>query len=1756
MNFSAVAFARSIGCLAGLRRPGLTCLWFVSAFFAAAGVHAQTTIMSFNPSFKAIGVSNFAAAAPIYGTSAALSAGGGTYDLAVPGSPTGVGAVAGDGQATVSFSAPASNGGATITGYTVTAAPGGASATSAAPGAATVTGLQNGISYTFTVTATNSKGVGPSSSPSSPVSPFTVITVSLPPWNVSAVAGNKQATVSFSEPTNNGGGNITNYTVTTSPGGRTASGPASPISVTGLSNGTSYTFTVRADNVAGTSAASAASNAVTPFLPVTVPRPPTSVTATAGNTRATVSFVPPVDDGGASITGYTVTATPGPRTATGASSPIVVTGLTNGTGYTFTVTATNAIGASIASSASATITPALLPGIISTVAGNGTAAYAGDKGAATAASLKSPGGVAADALGNIYIADYSDHRIRKVAAGTGVISTYVGFGSASYGGDGGPAVNASLNSPAGIAVDSAGNLYIADYANNRVRKVAAATGLITSIAGTGTADYFGDNGQARIAALAQPTGVAVDGAGNVYIADYFNHRIRKVAAATGIITTVAGNGRPAYAGDNGPATAASIAFPNGVAVDATGNLYIADYSNHRIRRIAAATGIITTLAGNGSAADGGDGGPASAASLRWPAHVVVDAAGNVYIADSGNNRVRKVAFATGNISTVAGNGSKGYSGDNDQATSSMLNGPSGVALDGNENLYIADRDNARVRMVLGETKALAQIPDPPSNVSAIATNGLVTVSFNAPANNGGALVTRYTVTASLGGASVTTTESPAVFSGLPAGVRETFTVTATNSAGTSASSSGASAVAPPMMAASGETTFAIDATGNLFGWGSDSSGKLGVGRLLQVTSAVPIAAAGSFDKVSAGSLHIVALKSDGTLWAWGDNTGGQIGDGTKASRSLPKQVAQGFGGGIIATGETSTAAIKSDGSLWAWGSNIGNDSLAPSLQPKQIGGDFISVATGPSHTVAIKRDGSLWAWGTNAYGQLGDGTTTDRFVPKLIDTGYASVVVGFTHTIGVKSNGTVWAWGDNRYGQLGAGIVSKSVFPTYIGGGFRDIAAGANHNIAVKSDGSVWAWGDNTYGQLGDGTTVKASAPKQVSARLGPSLDAYLSVSAGKYHSVVVAADGSVWTWGDNRNGQLGDGTTTASAVPKRVALGYKTASAGYWSTVAVRSDGSLWAWGSDSSGGLGTGAVLANSAPKAIGANYVSVSSAYWNTLGLKSDGSLWAWGDNTFGQLGNGTTIDSSIPVAVGSGYAMGVMGGFHAAALKIDGSLWSWGSNAQGQLGDGTKTDSSVPKQRGSNYAAVALGNAHTLALKSDGSLWAWGDNTYGQLGDGTTLERLLPVQIGTGYMSIAAGSYHSVAAKADGSLWAWGGNWYGQVGDGTVITRLSPKQVGNSVIAVAAGYTHTVVLTSDDKLWTWGSNTYGQLGDGTTTSSLGPKPVGTGYTAISAGFWHTLAAKRDGSLHAWGFNSVGQIGNGTLAATTLPAGVLNGTATGYFSLTGASPDASTDPLSILQIARKTDTDFSTRLTDLRATGFSGEIYFTALLPATSPIVNRRGHRDGQVGMVAVTFTRNGFKQTGPTQTADSNYSGTISTGSEYSVYEKSLIDPLANSNAVICMGLTAPGLSAKGQVLMRAVATGDRVSGVVQCPTVQTPMTTQMYTAQASGPITSRSVTASINPLAEDRGQVRSVYSWAVAPDGRQFMQIGPNQWVAMAEPMLPAMTLTVPATGSITLPVISNLDLSPLPGTLVYVGLGLNWDDVRSFNKAGHCYTVQ
>jgi alpha-tubulin suppressor-like RCC1 family protein len=758
--------------------------------------------------------------------------------------------------------------------------------------------------------------------------------------------------------------------------------------------------------------------------------------------------------------------------------------------------------------------------------------------------------------------------------------------------------------------------------------------------------------------------------------------------------------------------------------------------------------------------------------------------------------------------------------------------------------------------------------------------------------------------------------------------------------------------------------------GSAWAWGPNWGGQLGFGRADRAKAepgrvcatgtgtscATPLAGVAM---VAAGSSTSAALLQDGSLWAWGYNGDGQVGDGTSDDRSLPVRVCELnqngacttplTGVGFIAAGCEHWLALKGDGSLWAWGSNysgqLGDGTTDDRDHAVKVLEGVTKIAPGCESSYALKSDGGLYAWGYNGSGQLGDGTSgDDRLTPvrvcKTYNTGdgscaepFAGVVsfaAGDAHALAVTSDGALWAWGRNGNGQLGDGCTigsncERSLTPRRIGTGtgWAEVAAGSKHSLALTKDGVLFTWGDNEHGQLGDGAPESRSTPAAVPAGEGRK---WMAIARGAPESFSLAFqdDGSLWSWGSNDDGALGDGT--AFRVSPALVRGrhggapetdWSFLSAGREHVLAGKTGGSLWAWGYNYSGKLGDGTQENRVVPVQVlghdavnpDTDWIAASGGNEHSLGLRTDGFLWAWGAG--GRLGTGDAERRLTPVKVcASGDApcttpfSGVAKFFadvgFSLALKTDGTVWGWGWEYAPPLGAGPEGDRLAPVQICTAFAQgvctpftgvadLAVSRYRALAKKSDGSLWAWGEGgPNGNLGAGTDAGSSTPVRLcevfntGTqtcttyfdGADAIALGEHHGLVLRG-GALYAWGANWVGQLGDGCTIDddcvdSLVPKRVGNDFdwVEMAAGTNHTIARKANGTIWSWGNSYTGELGDGfmrersTPAQVLGRDRTGhdSDWTKVWAGGWFGMAKKSDGSLWAWGSNESGQLGIG--------------------------------------------------------------------------------------------------------------------------------------------------------------------------------------------------------------------------------------------------------------------------------------------------------
>jgi alpha-tubulin suppressor-like RCC1 family protein len=420
---------------------------------------------------------------------------------------------------------------------------------------------------------------------------------------------------------------------------------------------------------------------------------------------------------------------------------------------------------------------------------------------------------------------------------------------------------------------------------------------------------------------------------------------------------------------------------------------------------------------------------------------------------------------------------------------------------------------------------------------------------------------------------------------------------------------------------------------------------------------------------------------------------------------------------------------------------------------------------------------------------------------------------------------------------------------------------------SLSTVGTPWAWGDNEYGQLGNGNTSNSFVPTRVAGLSGA-----IFVIGNYTHSLALKSDGTVWAWGQNDRGQLGNGTTIDTYYPVQVngLSGVTAIAGGSLHSLALKSDGTVWAWGE--SGQLGNGTNDNSPVPVQVNglSGVITIAGGSLHSLALKSNGTVWAWGYNYNGQLGNGTNTDSNYPVQVNglTGVTAIAGGEYHTLALKSNGTVWAWGFNNCGQLGNGYTNYSPVPVQVSSlnEITAIAAGSDHSLALKSDGTVWAWGYNVMGQLGNGSVYNSYVPVQVNslTGVTAIAGGGYHSLALKSNTTVWTWGYNNYGQLGNGTNSDSYYPVQVNglSGITTIDGSIYYSLARKSDGSIWTWGCNSYGQLGNGFTGGSANPSQVSglSSVTTIAGGGSHSLALKSDGTVWTWGANSQGQLGNG--------------------------------------------------------------------------------------------------------------------------------------------------------------------------------------------------------------------------------------------------------------------------------------------------------
>ncbi|MBK8077313.1 MAG: fibronectin type III domain-containing protein [Kineosporiaceae bacterium] len=617
---------------------------------------------------------------------------------------------------------------------------------------------------------------------------------------------------------------------------------------------------------------------------------------------------------------------------------------------------------------------------------------------------------------------------------------------------------------------------------------------------------------------------------------------------------------------------------------------------------------------------------------------------------------------------------------------------------------------------------------------------------------------------------------------------------------------------------------------------------------------------------------------------------GQLGLGLNTPLS-PQQIGTATTWSSLAVGKTSTCGLRSDHSLWCWGTNdsgqLGQGDYATHAVPVQIGSatTWNAVTVGNTHACATRTDNTLWCWGSNSTGQLGIGSTTMQNAPtQVTGTVWATVDAGDSFTCATRTDGTLYCWGLNSSGQLGNGNTTQQTSPALVSGGattWSSVSAGGTHTCATRTTHTVWCWGYNSFGQLGNGTSAYTAqtTPLQVGAAT-----TWANVSAGGVFTCATQTTGTLWCWGYGGDGATGQGNTTSPTSPSQVTGAVTT-----WNSIttgddhacATRTDSTAWCWGYNSSGQLGDATTTRRTSPTQLSSTWTTLAAGYDASCGLRATGALWCWGSNDYGELGLDPETRARQIGATSTWTTLG--GGADHGCGITGGTLWCWGNNATGDLGDGSTINRPSPTQIGAatTWTGVAHGSNHGCGVRSDHTLYCWGDNGFGQQGSGDYTDHPAPTAVtGTTWASVSAGTEITCAIRADASLWCWG---HAYIGQGDLNNQLSPVQVspGASWANVSVGGNVTCAVRTDGTLWCWGVNTSGQVGIGNTSSPQNsPVQVSVGVTTwsrVAAGGNSACATRTDGTLWCWGLNSHGQLGDGTTTQRTSPVQVSGGVTT---------------------------------------------------------------------------------------------------------------------------------------------------------------------------------------------------------------------------------------------------------------------------------------
>ncbi|ETR68383.1 MAG: hypothetical protein OMM_10587, partial [Candidatus Magnetoglobus multicellularis str. Araruama] len=990
-----------------------------------------------------------------------------------------------------------------------------------------------------------------------------------------------------------------------------------------------------------------------------------------------------------------------------------------------------------------------------------------------------------------------------------------------YSGDDGQATSAQIYAPWNAAVDRTDTyLYIADRDNNKIRRVNLSSGIITHVATTSS-----------------PAGIGFDSGGNVYIASS-NDIIQKIDPVTLEIITVAGIlGNGGYSGDTGPATSAQIDAPFGIAVDSHDHIYFPEFSNHVARKLIPSAIRISGTPTNDNVGD----------------HAVT-----IEVDDGISTDSQSFTITVINVNT-----------------------PPEIAVIPRQTIYV-NAEGASMSFTATDDVTAGcdlSITYTTSDLSLLSVNN---ISYTCSAGTYYLLLTPTTDQS--GAVSITLTLSD----GENLSATRTFTVIVSPpGAGNALSFDGTDDVVEVPASSLYETDYStfefwvkpqdnVNEDSIIIGLRTETNNCRFNLNMNVAANQIGLWNDVNFRTISypltPGRWYHLALVDDGTSSAKLYINGVQYAYPIEINTVPTNQTL--IIGGMQGRTEYFSGSIDE---VRIWNTNLSQEQIRENMCKRLTGEEsnlvayfrfdnttgtkLVDLSGNDNHGTLLTMDNSDWVTSGAA---LGDDSAYDYV---------GSVITDFSASIAHSDGDQFTATGDGgTYTGIHVYLVNESPNTTTIPDGYTSmdtdhyygvfpIGTSPTYSVAYNYSGNTYALDDSNLqmayraNNAGTWTGFASTQYTSTTTLVKTGIAAFSGISATEF------------ILGKNE-------------APEISALIVTEIISGYFHTLALKNDGTVWAWGYNNYGQLGDGTTTDKSSPIQVPGmdNVIELATGYDHNLALKNDGTVWAWGLNDYGQLGDGTTTNRTSPVQISglSNVIQLAAGKYHSLALKNDGTVWTWGYNSNGQLGDGTTTNRNSPIQLSGliNVTALEGGCYFSLALKNDGTVWGLGTNDYGQLGDGTTTSRNTPVQVSglNNVIALSGGDKSACALKSDGTVWAWGINTYGQLGDGTTTDRNTPVQVltVNNITMLSTKFDHTHALKSDGTLWGWGRNTDGQLGDGSSTHRTSPVQISglNNILTLNNGAFHGVAINTYNIIWAWGYNSKGQVGDGTTTNRNTP------------------------------------------------------------------------------------------------------------------------------------------------------------------------------------------------------------------------------------------------------------------------------------------------